>query len=285
MTEPYKSVELQTNVPGVGYSLKHRAVVKALTIHFCKRAVGKRYGNGQVFTQRDYEIMHNRAKCHDMDKILGGLSYPQLMADYFHRLLNGHHLESAIDPESKSKYDWMEMMFDCESAKYTKPDKQSGGAYAFLRQFRSDYLCFLEPYFRLFGLDKPDTGFIPEIQEIARAKVYETDLVEAFLEYIHTTRLHELDAVARIDSLGYAIKFNQNTPYRRCGKGAPVYSRPNSVAQQYNSARKLELVNGSIEAQMFDMDQICLLNKDQTRVINAQALEVVKQLKASDLHR
>lgn len=47
--------------------------------------------------------MVNRGKCHDMDKLLCSLSYPQLTADYFHRMFNGHHEESMIELQDKSK--------------------------------------------------------------------------------------------------------------------------------------------------------------------------------------
>lgn len=282
MAEAYKSVELQTAVPGIGYSLKHREAVKKLTVYFCKKAVEKVDGNGEIFTKRDYEIMCNRAKCHDMDKILASLSYPQLTADYFHRLFNGHHLESVIEPAEKSKYDWMEMIFDSESAKYTKPDKQGGGAYAFMSKHRTAIMCYLEPYFQLFGLNKLDTGFVKEIKDSLNHKIYEKDLDEAFLEYIHTTRIHLLDNLSRVDDKGYMQAFNRPVPMRHKATQCPGgvdHRRPNDICATSRSIMAREMINGTLEAEIFDFDSICILTADQVKVLNQQALGVIEQLK------
>ena len=137
MSSSYSSVELPTSVPGIGYTIKHRNAVEQLIKYYCKKAVGKRDGNGVVFTQKDYQAMINRGKCHDVDKLLCSIAYPQLTADYLHRMFQGHHEESMIEPDMKNKYDWMEMIFDMESAKYTKPDKQGGGAYDFASKYNA----------------------------------------------------------------------------------------------------------------------------------------------------
>lgn len=186
----YTSIRLPDTVPGIGYTLKHHHCVKALIEFYCKKAIGKIYANGIVFTNEDYKVMVNRGKCHDMDKIVCSLAYPQLMADYFHRMFNGHHEESMIEPNQKSKYDWMEMIFDMESAKYTKRDKQGGGAYAFASQYKTYLMPYLQPYFELFGLNRQDTGIVQKIKTSVNRPYYESDLIEEIIEYIHTTRLH-----------------------------------------------------------------------------------------------
>ncbi len=289
MTETgYTTVELPSSVPGIGYTLKHRNAVEQLITFYCKKAINKQDGNGVIFTTQDYIVMLNRGKCHDMDKVLCSLSYPQLTADYFHRMFNGHHAESMIEPEQKSKYDWMEMIFDMESAKYTKPDKQGGGAFAFASKYRQELMPYLMPYFILFDLAKEDTGIIASIKEDVNRKYYEKDLTEAFLNYIHTTRLHLLDGVSRIDDKGYMAMYGNVVPLRHKSTQNPsgiIHQRPNKVAQLSRSVTAREMVHGTFEAQIFDMDSICLLTAEQVKGINKQALNVVQQMSANKMQR
>lgn len=281
MSQGYTSVELPSSVPGIGYTLKHRNAVEELIKYFCKKAIGKRDSNGVVFTQHDYRIMCNRAKCHDMDKLVCSLAYPQLTSDYLHRMFNGHHIESMIEPSQKSKYDWMEMIFDMESAKYTKPDKQGGGAYAFASKYRQNVMEYLMPYFVLFELNKEDTGIIESIKVSVNRTYYESDLIEAVLMYIHTTHIHLLDGIARIDDAGFMAKFHAPTPYRHPSTQHPngtMHKRPTPICQTSNSVMKREMVHGTFEAQLFDMDKLCLIPASELQGVNNQALNLVKQM-------
>ena len=277
----YTSIKLPDTVPGIGYTLKHHNCVKELISFYCKKAIGKTDGNGEVFTKQDYIIMMNRGKCHDMDKVVCGLAYPQLMADYFHRMFNGHHEESMIEPSQKSKYDWMEMIFDMESAKYTKKDKQGGGAYAFASQCKAYIMSYLQPYFELFGLNKQDTGIIQKIKSDVNKAYYESDLIAAILEYIHTTHIHLLDGVSRIDDKGYMAMYNSPVPYRHPSTQRPngvAHTRPNSIATMSNSVNRREMVHGSFEASIFDLDRICMIPAGQVQSINNQCLNIVKSM-------
>lgn len=277
----YTSIRLPDTVPGIGYTLKHRACVQKLIEYYCKKAVGKQSPDGVVFTKQDYQVMINRGKCHDMDKIVCSLAYPQLTADYFHRMFNGHHEESMIEPAQKSKYDWMEMIFDMESAKYTKKDKQGGGAFAFASQYKGYLMGYLLPYFRLFNLDKQDSGIIQSIKTEVNKPYYECDLIEAVLDYIHTTHIHLMDGVSRIDDKGYMAMFNSPTPYRHPSTqrlGGVDHVRPNSIANMSKSISRREMVRGSFEASLFDMDSICKIPVSQIQDINAKCLNIVKQM-------
>lgn len=278
----FTSVELPDSVPGIGYTLKHRNAVEQLIRYYCKRAINKADGNGVIFNQNDYRIMVNRAKCHDMDKICVSMAYPQLTADYLHRMFNGHHEESMIEPAQKSKYDWMEMIFDMESAKYTKADKQGGGAYEFASQFKKHIMMYLMPYFQLFGLNKADTGIIEEIKQSVNHKYYEVDLIDAITEYLHTTHLHLLDGLSRIDDKGYMAKYQAPVPFRHPSTqkpGGTDHTRPAPICQQSNSIMQREMVHGHFEAAIFDLDKICLLSSDNIKNINRQALATVNDMK------
>jgi hypothetical protein len=225
--------------------------------------------------------MYNRAKCHDMDKLVTSLAYPQLTADYLHRMFNGHHEESMIEPNQKSKYDWMEMIFDMESAKYTKPDKPSGGAYAFASKNKTCFMGYLMPYFKLFNLDKEDSGIIDSIKTSVNRKYYEKDLVDAIVNYMHTTHIHLLSGVARIDDEGYMQKYNRPVPYRNKATQKPkgtIHQRPNAVSQSSKSLMDREMVRGTFEAQIFDMDALCQIPASNLKNIDNQALNVLKQM-------
>lgn len=289
MAEAYVSVELPCSVPGIGYTLKHRECVAMLIEYFCSKVVGKADGNGEVFTAHDLKIMRNRAKMHDVDKMIVSLAYPQLTSDYFHRMFNGHHEESMIEPQYKSKYDWIEMIMDMESARYTKKDKQGGGAYWFASTYKPHVFGYMLPYFQLFGLDVEMSPMVESVvQQLKGRKYYEKDLVDCILNYMHTTRIHLLDGLARIDDEGYMKVYGSPVPYRQAATQHPngtVHHRPNEIAQQSRSIMSRELVHGDFQAQLFDYDAIALLRADEVKGINDSALQCLEELKANGCQR
>ena len=287
MNEAYKTVEIPANTPGIGYSLKHRKAVMGLIDYYCKKVIGKRDGKDDIFTQRDYQIMHNRGICHDMDKVLGGLSYPQLTADYMHRMMNGHHIEGFVEVGYKSKYDWIEMIFDWESAVYTKPDKGMS-AYEFATTRCPDILEYVKPYLQLFGFTSKERTIIESIRVEAMKPVYETDLVDAIVQYMHTTHIHLLDCVSRIDDRGYTKVFRQPAPYRHQSTfkaRGTVHRRPNAYTKAHPHSLNLEMVNGTIEAQMFDMDGLCQLKVSELKSLNKVCAERDKVLRENKVAR
>ena len=64
--------------------------------------------------------MLERAKIHDMDKMLMYLSMDQKEAQKIHTMTQPHHLENDLD---RSYEDLVEAVIDYECAPYTKPDK------------------------------------------------------------------------------------------------------------------------------------------------------------------
>lgn len=286
MEQGYKTVELPDTVPGIGYTLKHRNCVEELIRYYCAKAVGKRTSNGEEFTKTDYNIMINRAKCHDMDKLLTSLAYPQMTADYLHRLFNGHHEESMVEPEQKSKYDWMEMIFDMESAHYTKADKQSGNGYAFASTCKRYIMPYLQPYYELLGLIQPET--IDEIKKKVNRKYYETDLVEAIVQYMHTLHIHLLDGISRIDDRGYMMLYNKPVPLRHPSTqkpGGTMHNRPSRVVTVSPRLTELEFIHGTFEAQLFDYDRICSIPVSDLPNWNGKALNVLKEMAAAKKQR
>lgn len=264
----YSTVELPSDIPGIGYTLRHKIAVELLIEYHCKRVIGKADGLGNIFTKDDYIIMHNRGICHDMDKICCGLSYPQLTVDYFHRLFNGHHIDGLI--EQKSKYDWIEMVMDWESAAYTKPDKCKN-AYGVATSFNRDIYHYVEPYLQLFGFNSKDIKLIPSIKDKIPNKVYEKDMIDAILKYIHTTHIHVLNYVSRLDDVGFMRTFKQPTPFRHKQTQRPngnYFSRPNNYVMSHKFSNDREMIRGQLEAQIFDMDKICKIPASMCQKIN-----------------
>lgn len=277
MEEIFKSVVVPATIPGVGYSLKHRIAVKALIEHYCVKAVGKKDGNGVVFTQQDLKIMKNRGICHDMDKILTSLSYPQLTADYIHRMYNGHHAEGFLTNTS-CKYDWIEMIFDWESARYTKPDKGKC-AYEVATTFNEHLFVYVKPYLELFGFTKIDTTCVPSVKALVDKTLTEEDLVNAFLEYIHCTHLHRLEGLSRIDQKSYEQVFNQPCPFRHpMIKGSIYRQRPTNYTSQSRSLTAREFIQGVVEVNAFDMDAVCSLRVEDIPNIEKLSLNKIKEL-------
>lgn len=273
LSKVYDSVELPANVPGIGYTLKHRNAVQALIEHYCKKAIGKIDGNGVPFTHKDYTVMVNRGKCHDMDKLLMSLSYPQLTADYLHRLMNAHHNESIVESRFCTKYDYMEMIFDCESARYTKPDKGKC-AYDVFTSFKQSLYKDVRPYLELFGFTK-SVGADDVIQDIAlsvRKPVTEEDLVNAIISYMHTTRLHRLQYLSRVDDRGH-IEMYGKSPYARHVAtdvkrgGKLVFQRPSVPETQSRSLSDRAFIHGRVEVQKFDLDRLCMLTVEQLQEV------------------
>ncbi len=90
------------NFESLVYTYKHRKIMSFLA---------KKYFNSE-------ELME-RLKDHDMDKMFLLLFYDKKSINKFHRSMSLHHDNDL----PKSELDYMEMVLDWESARYTKDDK------------------------------------------------------------------------------------------------------------------------------------------------------------------
>lgn len=282
MDKGYKTIELPATVPGVGYSLKHRLAVQELINYYCSKAVGKKDGNGEVFTKEDLEVMKNRGICHDMDKILMMLNYPQLTADYYHRMYNSHHPEGYLQPVCK--YDWIEMIFDWESARYTKPDKGKC-AYEVATTFNSHLFEYVKPYLLLFDFTNINNKCIESIKKSVNRKVTEQDLVDAFLNYIHCTNLHRLEGLSRLDQRGYQEINGGLAPFRHPSTSVLYRQRPTNYTKQSHSLTARELIDGVVEVSAFDFDSICRLKVSSLDYINKSCIDICNKLTSLNKQR
>lgn len=264
---------LPDKVPGVGYTLKHRTCVELLIRHYCEGAVGKKDGEGELFTSEDCELMLKRAKCHDVDKLMSYLCYPQFSADYYHRLFQGHHAESLIPPEMKSKYDWIEMIFDWESNRYTKADK-TYSAWKFANRVVPQLLPYTERYFELFGLKSEDGECIEEIKKAADRPFTREELLATFREYLETTNMDRLDGVSREETEEFML-WPRGTEHRRPGKY--VDENPKYL--------DIELFDGIFKSGVFDMDRLLKLSEEEIEGVNDAAVERLERKRIEYMSR
>lgn len=120
------------NLDKLIYTYKHR---KLLTF------LAKKY--------YDNEALLEQLKIHDLDKMYLLLFYEKKDIEGVHRKLSSHH-----DNElSKSELDYMEMVLDWESARYTKPDKPFN-AYDTLYKFYPHLENKILPILKKLNIDK-----------------------------------------------------------------------------------------------------------------------------------
>ena len=90
------------NQEHIEYTYKHRKIVMYLANKYVKE-----------------EAVLKQIQNHDIDKLFMYLFYNKKDVSALHRKLSSHH-ENEVE---KNKADYIEMVLDWESARYTKPDK------------------------------------------------------------------------------------------------------------------------------------------------------------------
>lgn len=121
------------NIEYIKYTYKHRKIVMFLAEKYIK------YRKNEVLEQ---------VKKHDMDKLFLYLFYNKKDASSIHRNLTSHH-ENALP---KNYVDYVEMVLDWESARYTKPDKPLN-AYDTLYKYYPSMEENVLPILKELGLD------------------------------------------------------------------------------------------------------------------------------------
>lgn len=93
---------IENNIDNLIYTYKHRKVVMYLAEYYF-----------------DDEELIEQIRSHDMDKMLLMLFYNKKDIKKFHNKMASHH----DNEREKTKLDYIEMVLDWESARYTKEDK------------------------------------------------------------------------------------------------------------------------------------------------------------------
>jgi len=149
----------------IEYTYKHRKIVMILAEKYFK--VNK-------------EVIE-KIKYHDLDKLFMYLFYNKNDVKKIHRNLCKHH-ENDLE---KGYLDYVEMVLDWESARYTKPDKPLN-AYDTLYKYYPNMAEEILPILVEIGLDKPNMPMEEDIFKYANSlnKINYNDIKNEMKEYM-----------------------------------------------------------------------------------------------------
>lgn len=146
------------------YTYKHRKILNFLA---------KKYFD-------DPKVLE-RLKHHDMDKMYLLLFYEKKDIESYHRSMSSHH-DNDI---KKTELDYIEMVLDWESARYTKDDKPFN-AYDTMCKFYPHLEKELLPILKKIGLDKSTLEKEKDVSEYAQSinNVSVDDIKKELIDYI-----------------------------------------------------------------------------------------------------
>ena len=152
------------NIEKLIYTYKHRKIVLMLA---------KKYYNKK-------ELLEQLEK-HDLDKMFLLLLFEKSVIKNIHRSISSHH-DNDIP---KTDLDYIEMILDWESARYTKEDKPLN-AYDTLVKYYPHLQGKILPLLKQMNLDKSNTKKEKDILEYARLldSTTEEDVKEELIQYI-----------------------------------------------------------------------------------------------------
>lgn len=133
----------------IEYTYKHRKIVIYLANKYVK--------------ENKEEIM-NQIEFHDLDKLYMYLFYNKKDVSNVHRQLSSHH-DNSIE---KTDVDYVEMVLDWESARYTKPDKPLN-AYDTLYKYYPEMEEKILPILKKFKIDKSGLPMEEDVLEYAKS--------------------------------------------------------------------------------------------------------------------
>ena len=150
----------------IEYTYLHRKVVMYLANKYIKR---------------DKEKILKQIQYHDMDKLFMYLFYDKKDVSAMHRKLTSHH-ENEIE---KNYIDYIEMILDWESARYTKPDKPLN-AYDTLYKYYTNMEHEILPILKAFEIDKPNLPMEKDVLEYANSlkNISMEDIEKELIDYI-----------------------------------------------------------------------------------------------------
>lgn len=147
------------------YTFKHRKVVMFLAKKYFK----------------DNKELLEQIKYHDLDKLYLYLLYDIKNISKIHRLQTTHH---ANDLE-KTQLDYIEMVLDWESARYTKPDKPLN-AYDTLYAYYPEMVDVILPILKELEIDKSNIPMEEDVVEYASKlnEITDEEIEEELTKYI-----------------------------------------------------------------------------------------------------
>ena len=155
------------NESNLKYTYKHRKVVMYLANKYIKE---------------NKDAVLDKMKNHDLDKMFIYLFYEKRDVSQIHRKLSSHH-----DNEIEKDYmDYVEMVLDWESARYTKSDKPLN-AYDTLYKYYPTMEEKIMPILKEFKIDKSNLPMEDDVLEYANSisKVSIEEIKRELLNYIN----------------------------------------------------------------------------------------------------
>jgi hypothetical protein len=295
------STPLNTEIAGIGATLKHRDCVRLLIEYYIPILHKK-----GILDDRECNLLRMRGVCHDMDKVCCSLAYPQLTADYFHRLFNGHHVECYKG--KRSKLDFIEQIIDWESGPYTKSYANSSlgtlDAVPVLNAYHSLYIlnkkmltecddCGKTMTYYLEAMNilplrgtvdgEPVFYFWPVIK-VPNIKYTRNLLFKAIGEYINATHILELPYLSRVDESVTCVNYTdglkaliqQDRTSNSAVKDAVMPRGGNHNTKFYNS---LEQVDGHINTLAFNYDGLVGLSLDDISKVENHSKDILSHFK------
>ena len=152
------------NLDKLIYTYKHRKIVYFL---------GEKYSNNK-------ELLEQLTK-HDLDKMFLLLFYDKDVVKKVHRDTSSHH-DNDLE---KTKLDYIEMVLDWESARYTKPDKPLN-AYDTLYDFYPHLVDKIVPILEEFNINYSSTEMEEDVVEYVNSlgEVSENDIKKELVRSI-----------------------------------------------------------------------------------------------------
>ena len=149
----------------IEYTYKHRKIV----IYLAKK-----------YFKKNKDLL-KKVELHDLDKLFMYLFYEKESASDIHRDMISHHQNSI----PKTELDYMEMVLDWESARYTKPDKPLN-AYDTLIKYYPDMEDNILPILKSIGIDKSGLPMEEDVWEYTQSisEVTLNDIKKEFITYV-----------------------------------------------------------------------------------------------------
>lgn len=153
------------NIEHIKYTYKHRKIVMLLA---------KKYFSDNI-------DLLEQIQYHDLDKLYMYLFYNKSDVSKIHRNLVAHH-ENDLE---KTNLDYIEMVLDWESARYTKPDKPLN-AYDTLYNYYPDMLDKILPILKTIGLDKSNLSMENDVVEFTNSlnNISIEEITEELIKYL-----------------------------------------------------------------------------------------------------
>ncbi len=159
---------MSTSKERIYYTIMHRRALKAIS---------------KVYCPKEYQDeIDKRLIYHDMDKVIMNLiDIPYEEVKKIHRLNSRHHY---IPNTTYTKADYLEMIFDWESARYTKDDKPAN-AYNTLIKYYEPLIKEIKPILEEIHLDTEDDTKNEEVTKLIDYNLTDEDIKKEITNYLN----------------------------------------------------------------------------------------------------